>query len=281
MNDTLMIKPTPLLLFLRRPVLNEHAPGRLTLWPWLGWLCLLLLLGFAGGQVDGALIHLFGWRTPLNSAQNYLTTHASWSAAAVVLAAPILEELGFRAFLSTAPKSVFIGLTLFLSYVYFAVHMNMAHVPAALAIAHYFAALWPLLPAGIISLLLYRYAREQVLTLFRRHSAWVFWVSCIVFGAAHAAVYSNHLEWWGFVLALPQFLIGVGLAYVRVAFGLRWSIATHLAFDALVVFASWLYVATPHASTLRTALPGLFLVLVALIVAYGLVVVWRVLRRQW
>ena len=90
MNDTLMIKPTPLLRFLRRPVLNEHAPGRLTLWPWLGWLCLLLLLGFAGGQVDGVLIRLFGWAVPPNSFQNHLITHASWSAVAVVLAAPIL-----------------------------------------------------------------------------------------------------------------------------------------------------------------------------------------------
>ena len=281
MNDTLMIKPTPLLRFLRRPVLNEHAPGRLTLWPWLGWLCLLLLLGFAGGQVDGALIRLFGWAVPPNSFQNHLITHASWSAVAVVLAAPVLEELGFRAFLSTTPKAVFVGLAFFLSYVYSVVRINTVHVSATFAIDHYFNDFWTLLPAGIISLLLYRYAREPVLTLFRRHGGWVFWISCIVFGAAHAAVYSSHLVWWDFILALPQFLIGVGLAYVRVAFGLRWSIATHLAFDALVVFASWLYVATPHASTLRTALPGLFLVLVALIVAYGLVVVWRVLRRQW
>ena len=281
MSDTLMIKPTPLLRFLRRPVLNEHAPGRLTLWPWLGWLCLLLLLGFAGGQVDGALIRLFGWAVPPNSFQNHLITHASWSAVAVVLAAPVLEELGFRAFLSTTPKAVFVGLAFFLSYVYSVVRINTVHVSATFAIDHYFNDFWTLLPAGIISLLLYRYAREPVLTLFRRHGGWVFWISCIVFGAAHAAVYSSHLVWWDFILALPQFLIGVGLAYVRVAFGLRWSIATHLAFDALVVFASWLYVATPQASTLRTALPGLFLVLVALIVAYGLVVVWRVLRRQW
>ena len=281
MSDTLMIKPTPLLRFLRRPVLNEHAPGRLTLWPWLGWLCLLLLLGFAGGQVDGALIRLFGWAVPPNSFQNHLITHASWSAVAVVLAAPVLEELGFRAFLSTTPKAAFVGLAFFLSYVYSVVRINTVHVSATFAIDHYFNDFWTLLPAGIISLLLYRYAREPVLTLFRRHGGWVFWISCIVFGAAHAAVYSSHLVWWDFILALPQFLIGVGLAYVRVAFGLRWSIATHLAFDALVVFASWLYAATPQASTLRTALPGLFLVLVALIVAYGLVVVWRVLRRQW
>ena len=281
MNDTLMIKPTPLLRFLRRPVLNEHAPGRLTLWPWLGWLCLLLLLGFAGGQVDGALIRLFGWAVPPNSFQNHLITHASWSAVAVVLAAPVLEELGFRAFLSTTPKAVFVGLAFFLSYVYFVVRINTVHVSAAFAIDHFFNVFWTLLPAGIISLLLYRYAREPVLTLFHRRGVWVFWISCIVFGAAHAAVYSSHLVWWDFILALPQFLIGVGLAYVRVAFGLRWSIATHLAFDALVVFASWLYAATPQASTLRTALTGLFLVLVALIVAYGLVVVWRVLRRKW
>jgi len=281
MSDALMDMPTPLLRFLRRPALNERAPGRLTLWPWLGWLCLLLLIGFVGGLLDGALTRLFGWAVARNSFQNYLLTHASWSAAAVVLAAPILEELGFRAFLSTASRAVFVGLAFFLSYVYFVVRINMVHVSAALAIAHYFAVFWPLLPAGIISLLLYRYAREPVLRLFRRHGVWVFWISCIVFGAAHAAVYSSHLVWWDFILALPQFLTGVGLAYVRVAFGLRWSIAAHLTFDPLVVFASWLYLATPQASSLHPALLWLFLVLAALIVVYGLVALWRVLRGQW
>ena len=137
-----------------------------------------------------------------------------------------------------------------------------------------------MLPAGLLSLLLYAYARDAVLGFFRRHGAWVFWIACILFAVEHAEVYSNTLTWWAFVLVLPQFLVGVGLAYIRIAFGLRWSIATHLAYDGLIVSASWAYLSTAR-GTLPREVVGLvltFLVLVTLV--YGLAVSWRILRNR-
>lgn len=272
---------TPLIRLLRRPTLGETPLGRLTVWRWVGWLCLLLLVGAVGGALDSALAHGFGWAVPADSFQNYLVAHASWRATVIVLAAPVLEELGFRAFLSTSSKAVFTGLAFFLTYVYFAVHLNTVHQAGPQLIEHYFDKFWVLLPAAVASLLLYWFARAPILRFFRRRGAWVFWVSCIIFGAGHATVYSDHLVWWSLVLTLPQFLIGIGLAYVRVTFGLRWSIATHLAFDALSVFGFWLYLAAPAGSAIKIVLVGIGFAALLFMLGYGLVGAYGVARRRW
>lgn len=281
MNDARMEKPLPLLRFLRRPALNERAPERLTLWPWLGWLCLLLLIGIGSGALDAALIRLFGWTVPPNSFQNYLLAHVSWNAAAIVVVAPVLEELGFRAMLSTAPKPVFVGLAFFFTYIYVLLHLNLMHTLPAYVIAHYFDVFWVLIPSCLASLLLYRYAREPVLKLFREHGVVIFWVSCILFGAAHAALYANHLAWWSFLLTIPQFLLGVLLASMRVRFGLRWSIAAHYAIDGPVVYGAWFYMAVARDSVVQHGLMLAYLGIGAFVVVYGFVALVRVARGRW
>ena len=280
MNDAPPESYEPLLRFLAHPVLSERPTRRLTAWRWFGWLSLMFLLGFAAGQLDGLLAHWFGWRVAPDTFQTYLVTHPSIAAAAIVLVAPILEELGYRSFLSTAPRPVFVGLAFFLCYTYLALRLNIEHPSVRTAIPHYFDVFWALLPAAAVSLALYRYAREPVLAFFRRHGAAVFWVSCALFGAEHAAVYSNSPAWWTVVLALPQLLVGIGLAYIRVTFGLRWSIATHLAFDGIIVFGSWLYLITPRGSLPREAVQLVLLALAVVILIYGLMVSWRVLRTR-
>lgn len=281
MNDALMSRPTPLLRFLRKPELGEHASEVLTLWRWLGWLCLLLLIGFAGGALDQLLVHLFGWTVPPNSFVNHLLTHASWSAAAIVAVAPLLEELAFRAMLSTAPKPVFVGLAFFFTYLYVLLRQNLMHRFSAYGIVHYFELFWVLIPACLVSLLLYGYAREPVLRLFRNRGVVIFWVSCILFGAAHAAIYANHLTWWAFFLVIPQFVLGVLLASMRVRFGLRWSIATHYAIDSLMVWGAWLYLAVAHESVLQHGLMLAYLGIGAFVAIYGLVALVRVARGRW
>jgi len=269
-----------LLPFLAHPVLRERPRRRLTAWTWFGWLSLLLVLGFLGGRLDDLLVHWFGWRIAPDTFQAYLVTHPSLAAAAIVLVAPLLEELAYRAFLSTAPPAVFIGLAFFLCYTFLGIRINLEHPRAISTIRHYFAPFWALVPASLVSLALYVYARDVVLGFFRRHGIWVFWVSCVLFGVEHAEVYSSTLTWWALVLVLPQFLVGVGLAYIRIAFGLRWSIATHLAYDGLIVSASWTYLSTASGTPLREAIGLVLMLLVVLILVYGFTVTWRVLRNR-
>lgn len=274
----------PLIRFLRHPRFNDVPPARLTVWRWLGWLCVLLLVAFfVGVVVDGGLARAFGWKVPSTAFLRYLSAHPSVAAAMIVVLAPIIEELEFRAFLSTSANAVFVGLAFFLLYVCGLVHASIwrATTPTPAAIDHYFAGLWLLIPTGIASLLLYLFARERVLALFRRRGAWIFWISCIVFGAAHAADFTRQLAWWGFVLALPQFLVGVGLGYLRITFGLPWSIVTHLAYDWLLVSLAWSGWALPAGSAGRLAWGLAIFVLSVFVLAYGLVVLARIAHRRW
>ncbi|MGC9271364.1 hypothetical protein, partial [Acidiphilium sp.] len=106
-------------------------------------------------------------------------------------------------------------------------------------------------------------------------------VSCILFGAAHAAIYANHLRWWAFLLVTPQFVLGVLLASIRVRFGLRWSIATHYAIDSLLAYGAWMYLAAAHESVLQHGLMLVYLGIGTFVMIYGLVALVRVARGRW
>lgn len=280
-NPTALAAPaTPLLRYLRHPQFGAGPPSRLTVWRWVGWLCLLLLVAsLAGLVVQGGLARAFGWHASPDAYLKYLSTHPSLMAAAILLLGPILEELAFRAFMSTSPRAIFIGIGFFLVYLYGFVNMRFVHVSSRYAIDHFARGMLMLVPAAIISLLLYWLARKPILALFREHAAWVFWIACVVFGAGHAVGYTH--AWWGFVLALPQFLVGIGLACIRVNFGLRWSIATHCAFDwGLMAFAwGWLAFASDPAAKAALSLAASLLILFVLV--YGSVALVRVARQRW
>lgn len=274
---------TPLFRFLAHPQLHEHAPGRLTTWHWVGWLCLLILLSaVAGTIVHRPLAHAFGWKAPSDGFLKYVSTHPSVAAATALLFAPILEELAFRAFLSTDPRAIFVGLPFFIMYTLGMVRATLVHMTGRFEIAHYYAGVWELAPAGAVSLLLYLYAGRPILMFFRRHGAWVFWISCVVFGAGHAGDFmTGDPPWWVFVWTLPQFLTGIGLAYIRVTFGLRWSMLTHWVFDWLLASIAWggLAVASDH--TAKVALGLVSIVVVVFVAVYGVVALARTARGSW
>lgn len=283
-GDTRSRALRPFLIFLRRPAFAGSAPGRLTGRNWLGWIGLLLLAAVSCRLLDRLLIDAFHWPVPARTVWLRFLAHPSWAAVAVLLAAPALEELGFRAFLSTAPKLVFTGLALFPAYVFIFIRNNVVRIPSSLspgaALTAYLHAFWVVLPAGALSLLLHRYRREAVVAFFRNHAGWVFWISCIVFGAGHNVLYSNGFAWWGFALVLPQFVAGIGLGYIRVTFGLRWSIASHYAFDLLAVVPSWLYLSAAPAGLLHY----MFLLSGAVVLAimvHGVAALRRVALLRW
>jgi hypothetical protein len=273
----------PLLRFLRQPAFATGVPGRLAVGRWLGWQALLILVLVLGGAFDRILLHVFHW--PAHSVTLWFLSRPSWGAAALLLLAPALEELGFRAFFSTAPKFVFTGLAFFLGYLYafsrgMVVTAIKFPITSASVVTHYIRAFWFVLPAAAISLLLYRHCREAVLGFFQRRAVWVFWISCIVFAGGHCRLYSDSLAWWSFALVMPQFLAGVGLGYIRTSFGLRWSIASHYAIDIPFLLFGWLYAAAASSALLH----GMFVLLLFAIlamVAYGLAVLRRVVLLRW
>lgn len=285
-GDSVSPQLRPLLRFLRRPDFAPSALGRLSVRYWLAWLGLLLLLAVLSGMLDRILVRAFHWPVPVPGAWAAFLRHPSRAAVITFLVAPTLEELGFRAFLSVAPKLVFAGLTFFPAYLYLFIQNQFTPIATPLSAATVFSrflhAFWVILPAGAINMLLYRYRRDVVLTFFRRRAVWVFWTSCIVFGAGHNLLYTNSPVWWGFVLVMPQFLLGIGLAYLRVSFGLRWSIASHYALDLLILLPSWLYFSANPAGPLHGLVPMLVaMATLFAVMGYGVMALGRVVRLRW
>jgi hypothetical protein len=276
----------PLLTFLRRPVFTSSVPGRLSVWHWFGWIGTLLLVAALISELDRFLARVSHWPLPVHGIWAQFLIHPSWAAVIVFLVAPVMEELGFRAFLSAAPKLVFTGLTVLPAYLYLFIHNDFAPITAptspATILGRFLHAFWLIVPAGGINVLLYRHRRDAVVAFFQRRAVWVFWTSCILFGAGHNLLYTNSLVWWGFVLVMPQFVIGIGLAYLRVSFGLRWSIASHYALDLLILLPSWLYFLATPTAPLHGLLPMYSAVAVLLaVMAYGAVALRRVVRFRW
>lgn len=275
-----------LLQFLRHPALNAQPPNRLSIWRWVGWLSFLFLVALLGGVLNGILEHVLGIKAS-TTFLTYLLNHASWRAAVIVGTAPLTEELAFRAMLSTSARSVFIGLAFFITYLFVLFRLFQPHTqPGGLiatpggVVANYFDPFWILLPASLASLLLYFFARSKVMAVFQKHGIAVFWISCILFGVGHAMIYVNHFVLWSILLVLPQFILGVLLASIRVRFGLRWSIASHYAIDSLIIYGAWLYLAAAPDPGAQRSLLFAIVILGIFAMLYAFVMCVRIARGR-
>ena len=71
---------------------------------------------------------------------------------------------------------------------------------------------------------------------YRRHFPLIFYLSSFVFGTLHVF---NFYEWEGLwfllpLLVLPQFLLGILLAYTRMRYGMVWSVAMHFLHNGII-----------------------------------------------
>ncbi len=232
-----------LLQFLRRPHFNDGQCESLSVRPWIGWVGVILLADMATGAMGHGIIFALGHKPPPDKAIMHLISHPSWLVLAILLLAPILEELTFRAFLSTNRFLVFLGSGMFVATLGRMV-MLMVHKPETthLVFSHYLlgvALLVPLLAAyGVVWWL----AGRWIMAFFQRFPVPIFWLSCLVFGAAHSFNFETGVQPWLLLLTLPQISAGVVLGYIRVRHGLRWSIATHMAIDYPAVLGAWIVV---------------------------------------
>ena len=99
-----------LLEFWRHPQLASDPFARLHIGDWIGWVCLMLVLSYMGEAVSVGALHLLGHALPADRFIMHMVSHPSWRFAALLLVAPVLEELTFRCFLSTSPRALAIGL---------------------------------------------------------------------------------------------------------------------------------------------------------------------------
>jgi len=155
----------------------------------------------------------------------------------VVILAPPIEELIFRAGLSGRRRAI----TLFLSPFLFLLALT----------AVYFATGPIEPPVGVMMLLAWVAATASVMAFqsnsrsvperYRRLFPYVFWISSGVFGFMHVFNYEDPMRLAVLLMVIPQFTGGMMLGYVRVKYGMWANIAQHVTHNALAValFYAW------------------------------------------
>lgn len=140
--------------------------------------------------------------------------------ALVVIGAPVMEEVGFRAWLSGKPGVIAALLALLAGGIGFGI-AHVAVPPLGLALA----------AGGTIGACaaLFFLRDKPAYGWFARGFPVFFWFSTIAFALVHLANFEEGSLAVLLPLVLPQFILGSMLGYVRVRFGLWSAIALHAA----------------------------------------------------
>ena len=150
---------------------------------------------------------------------------------AVVVAAPVIEELAFRSWLSGRPRYLVgfpIALIAFVAAAMLGVNTTGEEAQAALG---------AVMLGGIVVYLI-----AAVLLWKREAPAWfsalfiaMFWLSTLAFAAIHLLNFSESNLFALLPLVLPQFVLGTMLGYLRVNYGLWTAIALHMMHNGLII----------------------------------------------
>lgn len=232
-------EPTPqfgdtiqnLLAFLRRPRLPQAFQKQSRFAVFFHLLGLSLLLSMSSLLLLGAL-QKWGLVPELPHAMEEVMKEFPFIVvlllAAVVM--PALEEFAFRLWL--VPGLLYVGLSLWLvAFFLYSALFQVGFVIAGYAVLG-FASLMT------IALMSFRQAAVQILErLYQNHFGWVLYGATALFALVHLINFKPGLEilLLAPILVLPQFLLGLVLAYIRVKLGMGWAIALHGVYNGLVL----------------------------------------------
>ena len=148
-----------------------------------------------------------------------------WIFLAAVVAAPVLEEILFRGWLSGKPGHVFALLSIALGTGIFAVIGENRPLVS-----------YPFLIGGfaLALTLLIMLRRKPVMTWFVRGFGLFFWLATAAFALIHLGNFET-MSVWLLPLVLPQFVLGALAGYVRVQIGLWGAMALHAMHNATLM----------------------------------------------
>ncbi|GMM92103.1 type II CAAX prenyl endopeptidase Rce1 family protein [Qipengyuania sp. MTN3-11] len=143
-------------------------------------------------------------------------------ALAVVVGAPLMEEIVFRGWLSGRARHLLAIASLLFAGAAAAAIMGTG-IPGT--------GVWALAALAIFGLLAawlsWSGRRKPPMRWFRRLFPVFFWLSTLAFACIHLLNFSEGALWVLLPLVLPQFILGAILGYLRVYYGLWASIALH------------------------------------------------------
>ncbi|UBM61693.1 CPBP family intramembrane metalloprotease [Candidatus Sulfidibacterium hydrothermale] len=147
----------------------------------------------------------------------------------LAITAPVLEEFLFRLLLKPSVKNLVWYVSFFSAVFIFDLLLGKTK-------GMIFLAGLLLVPA---ILLVKRNGLKRFQKWFLKHFRLFFYLSCLLFGMLHIGNFSP-LSWsllfWGPLLVLPQLFAGLVLGYIRMRFGIVYSILFHFSYNMLFLF---------------------------------------------
>ncbi len=208
--------------FLARPTLEDAgacgAPSAMLLRVYALDIVLMSVLMVAAGAVAAAGIELP--ETALAGVE--ITVLIALGA---IIAAPVLEEIVFRGWLSGKPGHVFallsfaVGAAIFVAIGDSRPLISLPFVVVGFALA-------------LALLILLR--RKPVMGWFARAFPLFFWIATAAFALIHLGNFKE-VSPWLLPLVLPQFILGALAGYVRVQIGLWGAITLHMMHNATLI----------------------------------------------
>ena len=218
------------LAFLRRPALTDTiAPAGESATGMVRMLALDLMIMTI---IIGVLMTIVALGIELPENLNATLELDLGTIALIVIAAPVLEELAFRSWLSGKPGYLLAIAVLILAGIVGAVIAASADGEAAQA------AIGLSMIVGLILALVALFAlrRRAPVGWFRALFPGMFWLSAVGFGLIHLLNYPEEGVFWiALPLVIPQFVLGTILGYVRVRYGLWTAMVIHAAHNGFAL----------------------------------------------
>lgn len=158
-------------------------------------------------------------------------------ALSVLIIGPVVEELGFRLLLVPKRFNIAISFSILLYFLSsFIFHFNLYEVDLYLII--------PLVAFFIFLLITIRPATIKHLNSFIiKHFKIIFYISTILFTYVHLTnfwIEKGHIIWLPLIF-LPYLMLGLVFGYIRVIFGIKYSIISHFTYNTFIFLLSLLF----------------------------------------
>jgi len=146
-----------------------------------------------------------------------------------VFLAPVIEEFVFRSWFKWSRKNSIILVSLFVALI----GLSFIRTKTLFYVAI-------MLILGIILFFVSKSRKQEIKELVSTKIKYFYWGSSIVFGLIHASNYTGNI-WYliGFsvILGSPQIAGGFILGFIRLKYGLRYSIYFHILNNSLLLFS--------------------------------------------
>jgi len=217
--------------FLKRPRLLKLTNNRTMLWKDISW---LLILNFAFTGVVGLIYGILLRYSLINKYEEFDIFKYGFIIALIfgTIAAPVLEESVFRWQLRKPKVSIWFVL-ISLSFLLNSFTSN--------EYAKFFIFILLFIAGLLVFPLIEKLSRMKIVQLFRGYYVFLFYYTAIIFGYVHI----TNIK--GLTIADPSFVLyissqifgGLSMGYIRVKYGLWYSMLLHGCFNAVVIPLAW------------------------------------------